>query len=101
MQPPPSASWLEFSKLYCSRQVQTPEGLLSILQSQRAKYNPEGWFMAECEVMDSSRFGSLVILPYGPRNTFKTVPTEPFSPRGLASDMSVSILSLPANLLPA
>ena len=35
-----------------------------------------------------------MILPYGPRNTYKEPPTKPISPRGLASDMSVVVALL-------
>lgn len=81
----------EFARIYCERQEQTPSGLRGILTMQRAAYSPTGWFLAECQMLDSSYMGSLVILPYGPNNTFKDIPTHPFSPRGLASDMSVAV----------
>jgi hypothetical protein len=90
-------TYAEFAARYCELQEQTPDGLKAILQGQRDKYKPEGWFMLECQMLDSSRIGQLTILPYGPNNTFKTVPTHPVSPRGLASDMSTVCAVLPAN----
>jgi len=84
-------TWKEFSALYCERQEQTPEGLKEILRAQVGKYSPEGFMLLECHVLDSSRMGSLTILPFGLNNTFKAIPDHPISPRGLASDMSVVI----------
>ncbi len=43
-------------------------------------------------MLDSSGCGSVVALPYGGTNTtFAEIPEHPFSPRGLASDMSMAI----------
>jgi hypothetical protein len=84
-------TWADFSARYCKSQEETPEGLATRLQGQIARYEPDGFFMAEAQLFDSSWFGTVVILPFGPRNTFKTVPDHPFSPRGLASDTSVAI----------
>ena len=83
----------ELAAQYCERQQQTPHGLRLILEAQRDRYQPDGWMLLECVLMDSSRLGSLTILPYGPRNTIKQRLDEgaPISPRGLASDMSVCI----------
>lgn len=92
-----------FSQLasrYCERQDSTPTALLFVLESKVIEYQPDGFFLAECQMLDSSSLGSLVILPYGPRNTFKEVPSAPFSPRGLASDMSVAVAFMPAADLP-
>lgn len=85
---------------YCDRQVQTPAVLLEILKKQKAKYQPIGWFLAECQMFDSSVFGSLVIYPYGSNNTCKEIPTTPFSPRGRASDMSAAVAYTLADELP-
>lgn len=87
----------EFARRYCERQVQTPEGLYEILQAQKVRYNPDGFMLLQCEMMDSHLLGSLTILPYGPNNTYKTVPDHPLSPRGLCSDMSVVVALLPAS----
>ncbi len=84
----------EFAKLYCETQEQTPEELRKILFKQKINYGPDGWMLLECHQLDSSRMGSRTILPFGPNNTFKTVPDHPVSPRGLASDMSVVIAIL-------
>ena len=91
-----------FAARYCERQVQTPEGLREVLSRQAEEFQPDGWFLAECVMLDSSYRGSLVIFPYGPRNTFKEVPdaSRPFSPRGLASDQSVAVAYLVRGDLP-
>ena len=81
----------EMATLYCERQVNTVEGLRSTLLKQKMLFSPDGWMLLECQQMDSSRFASVVILPYGPNNTYKEPPDHPISPRGLASDMSVVI----------
>jgi hypothetical protein len=84
----------EFAKLYCDTQQQTPEELRKILKLQNDRYTPDGWMILECQQLDSSLMGNRVILPYGPNNTYKTIPDHPVSPRGLASDMSVVIATL-------
>lgn len=83
----------QLARRYCDRQDQTPEGLLNVLNAQRATMSPDGWFLAECQDLSSSYMASLVILPYGPRNTFKALPSpsQCFSPRGLASDQSIAV----------
>jgi hypothetical protein len=84
-------TWPNFAARYCKTQDETPEGLADRLAAQAVAYEPDGFFIAEAQLLDSSWFGQVVILPFGPRNTFKTVPDHPFSPRGLASDTSVAI----------
>ena len=79
----------EFAGLYCETQEQTPEKLRVILTTMAGRYNPTGFMLLRCEMLDSSRLGERVIVPYGPNNEFKEPPTHPVSPRGLASDMSV------------
>lgn len=86
---PVNCGWTEFAARYCERQEQTPDGLLTVLQAQHVRYQPDGWMLLECAMLDSSRVGELTIMPYGPRNTWKVIPNHPISPRGLASDMSV------------
>lgn len=81
----------ELIQRYCERQESTHSGLAQILEAQRERYHPEGFMLLECAMMDSSRLGDLVILPFGPNNTFKVPPTGPISPRGLASDMSIVV----------
>jgi hypothetical protein len=88
-----------FAARYCERQMQTPEGLRTVLQAQRARYRPKGWCLLECHQLDSSRCGELTIIPFGPENTFKEPPTHPVSPRGLASDMAIVVALLPASAL--
>ena len=90
-------TFMQFAKAYCIRQQQTPAGLLDRLLVQKARYNPTGWMLLECQMMDSHHHGSLTILPYGGTATYKEVPTHPISPRGLASDMSVVIATLAAS----
>jgi hypothetical protein len=87
-------SYKEFAARYCTRQENTPEALYSTLESQQRIYQPDGWMLLECVDLSSSRLGSYVILPYGPRNTYKEPPTKPISPRGLASDMSIVVAIL-------
>ena len=91
----PALSFDEFAARYCERQVSTPQALRKKLQEQIALYKPDGWFMAECQVLDATCLGRLCILPYGANNTFKEIPQTPFSPRGLASDTSVAVYRLP------
>ncbi len=90
----------QFAKAFCDRQQNTPDKLLEIFKSQATVYKPVGWFLAECHVMDSSRLGKLVVIVYGPSNTFKEVPAEVFSPHGLASDMSRAVAYTLAAELP-
>lgn len=86
-------TWNAFASTYCERQEQTPEGLRTVLQAQLTRYKCDGWMLLECQMMDSSLLGGLTILPYGPKNTWRTLPCpdQPISPRGLASDMSICI----------
>lgn len=93
-------SFAAFARRCCERQDQTPTRLLEIFRGQEAAYAPVGWFMAECQLLDSSRAGDLTVLPYGPNNTFKEPPSAPFSPRGLASDTSVAVAHCLAASLP-
>jgi len=94
MTDPHPLPFAEFAALYCARQNSTPDRLRAILREQAKSYVPDGWMLLECHAFDSSRFGSLTILPYGPRNTYTEVPAHLISPRGLASDMSVVIALL-------
>jgi hypothetical protein len=84
----------EFVKRYCERQDVTPEDFRDTLVKQREKFDPDGWMLLECIVLDSSYLGSYTVLPYGPANTFKEPITRPVSPRGLASDISVVVALL-------
>lgn len=78
----------EFAELYCKSQENTPAQLFETLQQLRARYNPVGFVLLRCIVLDSSRLGERVIVPYGPNNTWKEIPDRPVSPRGLCSDIS-------------
>jgi len=93
--------YTEFARRYCERHVNTPEELAETLRHQITLFQPDGWMLLECQVLDSSRLGHYVILPYGGQATFKTIPDRPVSPRGLASDMSVVVAILPADKLPS
>ncbi len=73
---------------YCERQDAAPSEISDQLSRLDHTYEPTGYMLLECAVLDSSRLGEYVILPYGPRNTYKDLPDRPISPRGLASDMS-------------
>ena len=68
----------------------TYERLASQLYKVEEKFKPDGFFMSECEMLDSTWMGTRTILPFGGDSTFKEVPKQPFSPRGLASDISVA-----------
>lgn len=89
----------EFAARYCETQEQTPEGLREILKLQVQNWHPIGFMLLQCQMLDSSYCGSHVILPYGPNNTYKAIPDHPVSPRGLASDTSVVVATLPAEAL--
>jgi hypothetical protein len=93
-------SFDEFAAKYCEKQHQTPDGLKVRLREQKKSFQPLGWMLLECQVLDGSRMGELTILPYGPNNTYKEVPTHPVSPRGSASDMSVVVATLSAEDIP-
>lgn len=75
-------------RLYCETQEGEPIDILGRLTEVAEQYKPDGLMLLRCAMMDSSYFGQRVILPYGPKCTFKTPPALPVSPRGLASDMS-------------
>jgi len=99
-----NAAVLSFDELvqrYCERQLCEPNQLQSRLQTIRDKYRPDGFMLLECKVLDSSRLGELTILPYGGDATFKAVPDHPISPRGLASDMSCVVATMPVAALEA
>lgn len=87
----------EVAQIYCTRQDSTPDELRCKLQHQATKFQPDGWVVMECQMLDSSRLGEITLVPYGPRNTFRKLPEEgtPFSPRGLASDTAIPIGDLP------
>jgi len=92
--------WDEFAALYCATQEQTPEGLASLLRSNAKTFQPEGFLIAECQVL-GSRWPPRIILPYGGSATLPSPPEGFFSPRGLASDQSVVIALLPIDGLGA
>lgn len=83
-------TWKEFSEAYCETQMQSPKGLGVALDDVITRYNPDGFMLLECVVLDSSLLGQRVILPFGGSATWKELPKEGqcISPRGLASDMS-------------
>lgn len=84
----------EFARRYCERQESTKEELRETLLAQVHKFNPTGWMLLECQVLDSSLLGKYTILAYGPNNTFKEPLTRPYSPKGLTSDISVVVALL-------
>lgn len=91
-----SLSYRDFAARYCQRMENTPEDLYATLEGQQRQWHPDGWMLLECVDLASSRLGHYVILPFGPNNTYKTPPTRPISPRGLASDMSSVVAILKA-----
>ena len=92
--------WDEFAAMYCETQEQTPEGLLDMLHRVNEAFEPEGFLMAECEMMDSSYFGHRIILPFGGAATLRAPPEHYFSPRGLASDQSQVVALINADQIP-
>lgn len=51
----------ELIRRYCERQEQTPEKLAEILEERDRQFDPDGWALLECVVMDSPRIGELTI----------------------------------------
>jgi len=86
-----------FAKQYCDKQDTPPDGLRSILRDQLDRYEPVGWVMMECQVLDTSKAGRLAIVPYGPSNTWQTIPQTPVSLDGTASGTSVPVAVLLAD----
>jgi hypothetical protein len=84
-------TFAEMAALYCETQECEVEQLRQRLIDQINTWEPNGWMLLECQMLDSSWMGSRVVLPFGPLNTFKEIPNHPISPRGLASDMSTVI----------
>lgn len=97
----PEIPFAEFAKLYYydHPMADEPEQLRLVLRAKAAEYTATGFFMLECRMMDSSRFGERVILPFGGKSTHTAIPDHPVSPRGLASDMSVAIAWIPRGAL--
>jgi hypothetical protein len=87
----PKVTWDKFANLYCERMESTPEELALTMEKHIIAFEPDGWMLLECQMLDGSRLGERTILPFGPQNTYKTVPSGPISPRGLASDMSTVV----------
>lgn len=89
----PIITFEEFAAKYCELQDCEPTDLLMTLRQQKRVHYPnlEGWMLLQCQDLCSSFMGQLAILPFGPSNTYQTVPGHPISPRGLASDMSTVI----------
>lgn len=94
-------TFTEFARRYCERHEQTPEGLAEVLRHRRNLFNPTGFVLLECQDLASRRLGHYAILPYGGLATLQEVPTKPFSPRGLASDMSVVVAVVAAEEVPS
>ena len=98
----PELTFEKFAELYCGVLEKTAAGLKATLRKmldREAKYRPTGFVMMECQQMDSSYFGSRVIVPYGGESTWKDIPEGVVSPRGIASDMSIVIAILLTNEL--
>ena len=93
----PQLTFDQLAAKYCERQQSTPEELRCSLLNVKHRYNPDGFMLLECHMLDSLNIGNLTILAYGPHNTYKEPPTYPISPRGLASDMSMVVGTLSAD----
>lgn len=76
----------EFAKLF---KEESPADLYPHLARHVEMLDPAGWFVGECQVLDSSSLGSTTVLPYGGRAAYQEPPVGVYSPRGLASDTSV------------
>lgn len=85
----------ELVRRYCARQDATPEQVVERLVAIGKARMVSGWMLAECHQLDSSSMGTLTLVPWGPGCTFKEIPTHPFSPKGLASDMAVVVAVAP------
>lgn len=79
----------EMVREYITRMMGTVESVTKQLDDVSGRFQPDGFMLLECVMLDSSQCGHYVILPYGGRATYMDIPTTPVSPRGLASDMSV------------
>lgn len=79
---------------YCAKQKCETAELFDRLSMICRDYQPDGLMLLECHQLDSSFMGSLAILPYGQKCTFKATPEYPISPRGLASDMSIVVATV-------
>lgn len=66
----------EFADKYCETQESSPAALEVIFKKQIEQFQPEGWFLGQCNDLWSSRKGNQVILPYGPNNTYKELPAN-------------------------
>lgn len=95
-----SPDFRSFARRFSVNGGMPPSELLTTLQTQRKNLNPTGWMLIECPMVDSSHFGERTVIAYGPTCTIHEVPSHPFSPRGLASDMSVVVATLSADNLP-
>jgi hypothetical protein len=81
----------EIVRRFCETQQAEPPDVMRRLAEQEAKYEPEGFMLLENQMFDSSRLGHRYILPFGKRNSMKSVPTGPFSMDGLASGTVVVV----------
>ena len=88
MHKPKELNFDEAAELYLDSQEGNKAELKANLEQKQLRFKPDGFMLLRCIMMDSSRRGERVIIPYGGTATYKTVPTQPISPRGLASDMS-------------
>lgn len=67
--------------------------LTAAFWTQIEVFHPCGWFMLECQMLEGSLMGQRTVLPYGGKSTVG-IPPKLMSPRGMASDMSVTIAVL-------
>lgn len=99
-------SWDGFVAYFARGETLTEHELKQFLKSlirMKKDYSPTGFFIAECKMLDTSPgspMGDRTCLAYGPKNTFKEIPTKPFSPKGLASDMAVAEVYIPVEDVP-
>jgi hypothetical protein len=81
----------EFISRYCERADIAVQELSIKLKEIVEVVKPKGFMLLENQVMDSSKFGSVSILAYGPNCAFKELVEGPFSFDGTASGTSQCI----------
>lgn len=87
----------EIVRLFCQTQVAEPADVLARLAVIEDKYSPEGFVLLENQLLDATRCGHRYILPFGPSNSMKSVPSHPFSIDGNASG---TVVAIAVHLLP-
>lgn len=80
----------EMLEKYIESQEGTVESVGEQLKNIESSRHVKGWFMVECQMMDSrANLGQKVLFPYGPECTLKEMPdpSKPYSINGMPSGM--------------